>query len=151
MEPVLVAVPLAVLAGVVALVLRRRRPVPLAVSDEWSVPAQLDREAFSGPEAEWLVAAFTSATCDTCAAAWSRVQVLASDDVAVQNVEAKVDKALHQRYRIDAVPLVVIADRSGRVRRHFLGPFPAADLWGALAELRQPGSVPEGCRAHSDS
>ena len=71
-----------------------------------------------------------------CASVWERAQVVDSGEVAVQNVEAKADKRLHERYRIDAVPLLVIVDAEGVVRRHFLGPVSAADLWGALAELR---------------
>jgi hypothetical protein len=148
MEPVLFALPLAAVAGVVAVLLRRRRPVPLDVREQWSVPTVVDRTDFERPEAPWLVVAFTSATCHSCAEVWSRTGLLASEEVAVQEVEAKADEALHVRYRIDAVPLVIVADAQGSVRTHFLGPFPAAELWGALAELRQPGSVPEGCRAH---
>jgi hypothetical protein len=34
------------------------------------------------------------------------------------------------------------------VRASFLGPATATDLWAALAELREPGSVPEGCHDH---
>jgi len=82
-----------------------------------------------------------------CAAVWQRAEILASDDVVVQNLEAKADRAVHERYRIDAVPLVVLVDAEGVVRRHFLGPVKGADLWGALAELREPGSVPPGCDA----
>jgi len=57
--------------------------------------------------------------------------------VAVQEVEVRRDRGLHQRYEIDAVPLVVVADRTGAVRAHHLGPTTAADLWGTLAELRR--------------
>jgi hypothetical protein len=31
---------------------------------------------------------------------------------------------------------VAIADEAGVVRRHFLGPVPAGDLWTAVADVR---------------
>ena len=84
----------------------------------------------------WLVALFSSATCEACQAVWERTVILGSAEVVVQRLDASADRACHQRYRIDAVPLVLIADAQGVVRRHFLGPVNSADLWGALAELR---------------
>ncbi|MBA3604967.1 MAG: hypothetical protein H0W46_03145, partial [Acidimicrobiia bacterium] len=45
-------------------------------------------------------------------------------------------RPLHARYRIDSVPLLVIADASGVVRRSFLGPVSATDLWAAVAAVR---------------
>lgn len=140
---------LAVVSGLVALavaeLLRRRRRAPLEPPANWQVPTTLQREDFGRPDAPWLVVAFTSATCDSCASAWARVSQLASDEVAVEEVEAKARRRLHERYRIDAVPLVVVADASGGVRANFVGPFTATDLWGTVAELRQPGSLPPGC------
>ena len=57
---------------------------------------------------------------------------------------------MHQRYAIDAVPCLVIADADGAVRAGFLGPVTATDLWAAVAEARQPGSIdrPGGCDRH---
>jgi hypothetical protein len=73
--------------------------------------------------------------------------VLDSAEVVVQQVEVRQARALHQRYGIDSVPLIVVADAAGTVRAHFLGPLRATDLWGVLAELRQPGSLPPDCSA----
>lgn len=140
----LTAVAVALAAVVVALVLRRRAVRPLEPAANWHVPTTLQRPDFERPEAPWLVVAFTSATCQTCAATWERARQLESDEVAVQQVEAKAQRRLHERYRVDAVPLVVVADAEGGVRAHFLGPVTAADLWGALAELRSPGALPPG-------
>ena len=70
---------------------------------------------------------------------------LESVEVAVQNVEARTGRDLHQRYQIDAVPLVVVADGTGAVRAHLLGPTTAAELWGALA-----GASPRRDAAPSD-
>ena len=40
------------------------------------------------------------------------------------------------------------ADADGTVKRAFLGPVTATDLWAAMAEEREPGSVPPDC--HGD-
>lgn len=71
--------------------------------------------------------------------------LLESSQVAVQEVEVGNDAALHDRYRIDGVPTLVIADAAGEVRRAFLGPVTSTDLWAAVAEVREPGSVPPAC------
>ena len=128
-----------VLAGVAAIVAavlaRRSGPVPES-SPSWTVPAQLDRRDFARPDAPWLVVLFSSVTCEVCASVWERAQIVEGAEVAVQNLEAKADVGLHERYRVDAVPLLLLVDAEGVVRRHFLGPVSASDLWGALAELR---------------
>lgn len=135
---------LVVLAVVVAVLLERRRP-DAPTAPRWAVPAQLDRADFARPDAPWLVAVFTSATCDTCAGTAAKAAVLASDDVAVDEVEVGARGEVHRRYGIDAVPLLVVADSAGVVRASFVGPPTATDLWAAVAEVREPGSTPESC------
>ena len=145
MERVVIALVLVVLAVVVAIVLQRRKPAPPSGA-EWNIPVQLDRKDFVRPDAEWLVAVFTSATCDTCAGVWSKAQHLdAGPDgpVAVQELEVTADAELHRRYGIDAVPLVLLADTDGVVVRHFVGPVGAAELWAAIAEARVPELGPD--------
>lgn len=144
MERYLIAAALIAVAVAVAAVLQRRRP-DAPTQSSWTVPAQLDRHDFQRPEAAWLAVAFTSATCDTCAGVAEKVAVLASDAVAVQEIEAVRDTHLHDRYGIDAVPTLVIADADGVVRASFVGPVTATDLWATMADLREPGSVPPGC------
>ncbi len=133
----LVVVVLVVLGAMaLAFVLQRRRPDP-PTQARWKVPSQLDRSDFPRPEAPWLVAVFTSTTCDACAGTMAKSEVLACEEVAVAEVELGSNPALHRRYDIDAVPTMVIADRSGVVRASFVGPPPASDLWAAMAELRR--------------
>ena len=135
MDRLLIALAIAAVATAIALVLRRRRrdaPTgPRAV-----VPAQLDRADFAHPDVPWLIAVFTSSTCSTCSDVAAKAAVLASDDVAVDVAEYTERRDVHRRYRIDAVPLVVIADSAGVVRQHFLGPVTATDLWAAAAAVR---------------
>ena len=138
MERVLLAGVIVVVAAVLAVIVERRRPAP-PTQAAWSVPAQLDRADFDRPDAPWLVAVFTSATCETCARARDKAVVLASDDVAVQEVEVSARKDLHHRYKIEAVPIILIADREGVVQSSFVGPPSATDLWAAVAEARQVG------------
>ncbi len=106
---------------------------------------QLDRSDFDRPEAPWLVCVFSSSTCSACADVVMKSRVLASDDVAVQEVEAVEHRDLHDRYGIEAVPIVAVADGEGVVRSSFVGPVSATHLWSALAQLRDPGSVPDRC------
>jgi hypothetical protein len=138
----IVAAVLVVVAGVIAWRLRAQQTTdPVRASGE--VPRQLQRADFPRADAPWLVVVFSSATCEGCAAIAAKVAVLDSADVATCEVEYGADRALHDRYAIDSVPLVVVADREGITRAAFLGPTSATDLWAALAELRSPGSTPE--------
>lgn len=142
-QQALIAVVVAAGAVVIGLVLRRRRSVDVPTQASPELPTQLDRSDFSRPEAPWLVAVFSSASCDTCSDVVRKAEVLASSSVVVVDVEYRASKVLHSKYAIDAVPIVAIADAAGVVRAGFTGPVSATDLWAALAEVRQPGSSPE--------
>lgn len=145
MEQVVIAVVLALVAVGVAAVLQRRQRPAAPVRTGYAVPAQLDRDDFARPDAPWLVAIFTSATCNTCAGVWERAQPLESPAVAVQQIEHHVDRGLHDRYEIEAVPTTLVAGPDGVVAASFLGAVTATDLWAAVAEAREPGSTPGGC------
>ena len=101
----------------------------------------LDREDFDRPEAPWLVAVFSSSTCLSCQDAWEKARHLDSAEVVVQEIEAIERKDLHERYAIDAVPMIVVVDDEGVTRASFLGVPSTSDLWAALAELRDPNST----------
>ncbi len=139
----IVAAALVVVVAVVAAYLRRRRAdQPPTQAGEWSVPSQLDRRDFAGTDRPWLVVVFTSATCDACQAMVTKAAVLASDAVAVEEVEYRADPERHRRYRIEAVPTTLIADDRGVVRISYLGPVSATDLWADVARLRAPDGEP---------
>lgn len=150
MERLVIVGVVAVIAVVVAYVVQRRQPpVAPAPTSGYDTPDQLFRADFDRPEVPWLVTVFTSATCNSCRAMWDKVRHLESDFVAVQEVEVGAAKVLHDRYRIDAVPITLIADADGVVRSRFVGPATATDVWAAVAELREPGSVPDSCETHT--
>ncbi|MFZ9731635.1 MAG: hypothetical protein ACO3CX_08425 [Ilumatobacteraceae bacterium] len=139
----------AIVVSVAAIVaLRRRRTPQPPTQPRGTVPSQLDRADFAQPAAPWLVVAFTSATCSTCSDVMRKASVLASKEVVVQEAEYARDRNLHDRYNIDAVPALVIADSLGVVRYGHLGPISATDLWAAMARCRDP-QLPTGeCSAH---
>ena len=136
MDRLLIALGIVVVAVAIGLVWRRRQRPDAPTRSSRAVPEQVDRADFASPSAPWLVAVFTSATCSSCADVQAKAEVLGSDDVAVDVIEYQTRRDLHQRYRIDSVPLVVIADDAGVVRQHFLGPVTATDLWAAMARVR---------------
>jgi hypothetical protein len=142
----LIVVVVVAVAVVVAWLAQRRRPdVPARTGYE--LPDQVHRPDFARPDAPWLVAVFVSATCSTCTDVATKARLLESDEVAVHEIEYGRDRALHERYAIEAVPSILVADDAGVVRRTFLGPVSATDLWAAVAELREPGSAPPQCGA----
>lgn len=146
MERLILAVAVVAVAAAVAQFVRRRRAADPPTQPRFEAPAQLDRADFSG--AGWLVVVFTSESCSTCADVVRKAEVLRSGDVSVDIVPFQTRGDLHRRYSIDAVPCLVIADPDGVVSRSFLGPVTATDLWAAIANARDPGSVDGGCGAH---
>ena len=143
MDRLLIVVVIVAVVGIIALVARSRRTADAPTQQRFAVPQQLDRADFARPDAPWLVAVFSSATCEVCHSVVSKAQVLESPEVAVVNVEYLASRALHEKYSIEAVPTVVIADSRGVNRAGFIGPMSATDLWAAVAEAREPGSSPE--------
>ena len=139
---VLVVIVAVLAALAIAWVVQRRRP-EAPTQGGFHVPTQLDRTDFSSASTPWLIAVFTSATCDACKDVLNKALVMQSDQVAVVNIEYQTDKPVHERYAIDAVPTLVVADGDGVVRAGFIGPIKAQDLWAAVAECRDPGSTPE--------
>lgn len=147
MSRLVLALVLVAVAVAVALVLRRRQPDP-PTQRAWTVPQQLDRRDFDRPEVAWLVAVFSSATCEACAGVLERARALDGEAVVAQDVPHQQRRDLHERYRIDAVPTLVVADADGVVRASFVGPVTSTDLWATVAELREPGTLPEGACDH---
>jgi hypothetical protein len=130
------------LALAVAWVLRRRRPEapPRA---PYPVPRQLDRSDFPRSGAPWLVAYFSSDACSSCRGLGPKVTALDSSAVVACELSFEARRDLHDRYDVAAIPMVLVADHEGVVRRAFVGATSATDLWAALAELRDPGVTPE--------
>ena len=142
MDRVVLVVVLATVAVAVAAVLQRRQRPATPTRTGFDVPDHLDRADFARPDAPWLVAVFTSATCDSCRAVWEKAGLLEADAVATQELEVTAAADLHRKYAIGAVPATLVVDDAGVVRASFLGPVTATDLWATLAELRSPGTLP---------
>jgi Thioredoxin len=136
------AVALIALAVVVAFVLERRRAAA-PPRDVYPVPRQLDRSDFPRADTPWLVALFSSTTCESCELLPPKLAVLESADVATCEIEYHAQPDLHHRYEISGIPTTLVADAAGVVRAAFVGAFTATDLWAAVAEARTPGSTPE--------
>lgn len=140
-EPTRIAIPVLVAAAALvaaAIAERRRRDAPTA--GDWTVPAQLDRSDFPSPGAPWLLVVFSSSTCNVCADVVAKANVLRSDAVAVADVEYSAAPALHERYRIDAVPMTLVVDDRGVVAASVVGPVKAQDLWALVADCRATGA-----------
>ncbi|MCP3912256.1 MAG: hypothetical protein GY713_15030 [Actinomycetia bacterium] len=136
MERLFIAAPLVLVAVAVAMLVQRRRPDPPTQSSSWTVPSQLDRADFVDPEKPWLVALFSSAACEACAQTRDAMAPLESPEVAVMDVGVDVHPDIHRRYRIDAVPMLVVADAAGVVVASEVGPTSASDLWSVVADVR---------------
>jgi hypothetical protein len=150
MGRLLLAVAVVAATAIVAEIVRRRRKPDPPTQPRFEIPAQLDRSEFAGDQ--WLVAVFTSATCSTCADVVRKAEVLRSSGVSVVDVPYQDHRAVHERYDVDAVPCLVIADADGVVHAGFLGPVTATDLWAAFANARDPGSIDSGtCDRHEHS
>ena len=142
MTSLLIALGIVVVVGAAAFVLRRRQVVDAPTQKEWTVPTQIDPADLGAVRGiaspSWSIAVFTSASCHVCADVVGKARVLRSPQVNVMEFEYGAHRSLHDKYRIDAVPTLVVVDADGVVRRHFLGPVTATDLWAAVAQTRDP-------------
>lgn len=136
-ERIVVVLVLGTVAVVVAALLRRwgRPDAPTRLT--WAVPDQIDRGDFDRPDVAWLVVVFSSSTCTACRGTWEKARQLASDEVAVQDLDSVADAGLHSRYGVDVVPMVLLVGPDGAVRSSFLGEPPTAELWAAMASARE--------------
>lgn len=137
MQRLVLALAIVAIAGVVALVARRRRQPDPPTQARFESPQQLDRRDFPHADHEWLLIAFTSATCHTCADVVAKASVAASTAVGFAEIEYNAERALHSRYKIDAVPTLLLADRDGVVKASYLGRVTATDLWADIARARE--------------
>ena len=129
--------PLALILGavacLVALVASRRRGRWRGVLASPEIPAAIDLAAF-GPSGDeplggaWLVATFTDRSCRSCASTMARLAPLAGPQVTLVEVDAARHRELHDLYKVDAVPLTLVADATGAVAAWILGPPTAADI-----------------------
>jgi hypothetical protein len=138
-----IGVLVAVVASVVAWRLRAQRPPAPPPRDAYPIPRQLRRDDFPRPDTPWLVAYFSSATCASCQGLGPKVGALESVEVATCEVSFEGERTVHDRYQIEAIPMILVADADGVVYRAFIGATTATDLWAAVAEVRAPGSTPE--------
>ena len=143
MQKIIASLILLFAAALSFFVRRRKSDAPSQTSR--TVPQQLSRDDFGSAEKPWLLAVFTSSTCDACQDVATKAKVLASKDVVIQIIEFQEMPNLHARYSIDAVPTTVIADHRGVVQYGVLGPVTATDLWAAMARCRDPKSSTELC------
>ena len=82
----------------------------------------------------------------TSASAHELAQMLSDDLVrlgssnsqcaVLADIEYHDHRDLHERYGVEAVPIVVIVDAEGVTRASFAGTATATDLWAKVAELR---------------
>jgi hypothetical protein len=135
---VVLVVVLGILALAVSMLFSRRTPdapsTPL-----FAAPTQLDRRDFAHPDTDWLMVLFTSATCTSCRSAREVVLPLGLEGLAVQEVEHPGRRDLHDRYRIDSVPTVVVADIEGVVAWSHVGAPPSMAIVQLIEDL---GLVP---------
>lgn len=121
---------------------RRSKQAPTQADP--TMPTQIDRSDFAEEQKEWLVLAFTSSSCNTCTDIERKAVALRSRNVAVDVCEYSVNQVLHKKYAIDAVPTLLFVDNEGVVRKGFLGPASATDIWAALARVRDGLPDPHG-------
>lgn len=142
MERYVLAVALLVVAIAIAVLLERRRTPASVPSRRFRIPTHLDRMDFPDPATPWLVAVFSSTTCDSCRGVLEAVEPLRSADVAVADIAFQLNRSLHTKYEIDAVPAVVAVDAAGEVKASWLGVIDTGELWSTVSDLVEGREIP---------
>ncbi len=133
MTTLVIVLLVAAAAGGVAFVVNGRAP-DAPSTPQFAAPQQLDRADFDQPELPWLLALFSSDTCLSCHDARAVLADVTFASVAVQDLPVESTKAVHDRYGVDAVPIVALADDDGVVRWSWLGAPPPEAVRDALVD-----------------
>lgn len=133
MVTLLIVVVVAAVAGAAAYLINGRTP-DAPSTPQFAAPQQLDRADFDQPDTPWLLALFTSETCLSCHDARAVVADIEFSSVVVQDLPVESDRAVHDRYGVDAVPIVTLADAHGVVRWSWLGAPPPEAIRDALLD-----------------
>lgn len=129
-----VVVAVAAVAVVIGIIASRRRP-DAPTAPKFAAPQQLDRSDFDEPDRPWLLALFSSETCLSCHEARTTLEPVQFRQVVVQDVPVETHKSVHDRYAVDAVPIVVLADAEGVVRWSWLGAPPPEAVRDILVDI----------------
>ena len=121
MSRVIVLVLLSSAASLTAVLLRKLNKRNFLTSG-WSIPGHLSREDFWFTNESWLVVIFSSESCETCKPLVAESMKLSSLGIAIQEIAVETNKDLHEKYGIDAVPMLLLVDKFGVVRSSHLGP-----------------------------
>ena len=121
MSRVIVLVLLSSAASLTAVLLRKLNKRNFLTSG-WSIPGHLSREDFRFTNEPWLVVIFSSESCETCKPLVAESMKLSSLGIAIQEIAVETNKDLHEKYGIDAVPMLLLVDKFGVVRSSHLGP-----------------------------
>ncbi len=133
MLTVVIVVVVALGAGGIAFLVNRRRP-DAPTAPQFAAPQQLDRADFEAVATPWLLVLFSSNTCLSCMDARSAIDPIDVAELTVLELHVEEHRSIHDRYHIDAVPTLVLADREGVVRWSFLGAPPLEVVQQALAD-----------------
>ena len=134
---ILMVLLLGVFAALVAYFVNRRGTDSPSVPKN-SLPIQIDRKDFNEPTTSQLLVLFSSETCDSCETARELLQNYSLDSVCVQEVQFPQQRDIHERYGIDSVPIILVADVDGVVLWSYAG-VPADDLFfNMVSSLQGP-------------
>tara|TARA_B110000438_G_C15718987_1_gene608891 strand:+ start:115 stop:534 length:420 start_codon:yes stop_codon:yes gene_type:complete len=101
----------------------------------WTVPGHLERSDFAFRNEPWIALVFSSNTCETCKSVIDAAKGLSIKSIPFQEISVEENKELHDRYGIDAVPMLLILDNFGVVRSHYLGPVALSRLEDDFDEI----------------
>ncbi len=105
--------------------LRHRRQVTLTAGE---VPVNVDKSDFGAPNGGWLIVVFTAKSCRSCASVVRSLEPLAAAGIRCREVEKSSERELHDRHRVDAVPLTLAVSPRGEVELWFRGPLSSRDV-----------------------
>ena len=103
----------------------RRTDIPSVPKS--SLPIQVDRNDFEMPVMKWLLVFFSSESCSSCIQVREILSDIPLNSIHIQEVSFPQEKNLHNRYAINSVPIVLIANLEGVVIWSYAG-VPPNDL-----------------------